>query len=424
MIIRCPYGDGAVPLDLRGFRVRALRPEGPRGHADPAGLVLEALERPLAGPGLETLARKAGRITVVVPDGTRSAEIPAVLPVLSDRLERWGLPPARQTVVIACGTHPPVAAETVPTLVGTLNRDVTVVQHDSRDAGSLVAVGEVGGPGPIRLNRAVVKTDLLVTIGAVRHHYFAGFGGGPKMTFPGVAGYEEIQANHARVFDLDRGERVAACDPGRLNGNPVAEEIARAADLHPPDLAVCLVPGVDRGLAAAFAGPWRQAWHRAIEGVRSSFEVEAGNFDFVVASGGGAPSDETLIQAHKGLDAACRFARPGAEVLFLASMAAGPGARAMQPFLDDPRPEAVLDRLKERWIQYGHTTLRIVEKTARFRVHLVTDAAWEGLDGLGFVRVPSADEVVDRWRETVPGAVVGVIPGPVVFPRRKSSDLS
>ncbi len=419
MIIRLPFGRGAIPVDLRGFRIQTLRPEGPRGVVDPAMVVLGALAAPVSGEPLEIRARKAGNAVIVVPDGTRSARIPDILPALSRALTQWDIPPARQTVVVACGTHPPATEAALESILGPLDQEMTVIQHDSRQVSSLVTVGTVAGGSTIRLRREVVECDLLITIGAVRHHYFAGFGGGPKMVFPGVAGYEEIQANHARVFDLSCEEpvRCPECEPGRLQGNPVAEEIAQAADFRPPDVAVCLLPGIDGGVAEAVAGPWRDAFSEAVSRVRTVFEVPCGDFDLVVASGAGAPSDETLIQAHKGLDAACRFARPGAEVLYLASMAGGPGSDAIRPFLADPRPEAILNRLAGRWVQYGHTTFRLVEKTARNRVSLVTEARWEGLDGLGFERVATADEVVERWREKFPGATVGVMVGPAVYPR-------
>jgi len=419
MIIHLPFGRGAVPVDLRGFRIRPLQPEGPRGRPDPAQMVLDAVARPLSGHSLEVRARAAGNVVVVVPDGTRSARIPNILPALSQALTDWGIAPVRQTVVVACGTHPPAPREALDFIVGSLDPSVTVIQHDAHDASVLVVAGTVRAGGVIRLHREVMEADLLVTIGAVRHHYFAGFGGGPKMVFPGVAGYEEIQANHARVFDFSGtgSMRRPECEPGRLKANPVAEEIGEAADLRPPDIAVCLVPGIDGGVAKAVAGFWRDAFGAAVTLVREIFEVSDGAFDLLVASGGGAPADDTLIQAHKGLDAACRFARPGAEVLFLASMAGGPGSDAIRPFLEDPRPESILEHLKDRWVQYGHTTFRLVEKTARHRVNLLTKARWEGLEGLGFKRVATADEVVERWREDFPGATVGVLTGPAVYPR-------
>jgi nickel-dependent lactate racemase len=272
----------------------------------------------------------------------------------------------------------------------------------------------------LRLNPAAVNTDCLITVGGVRHHYFAGFGGGPKMVFPGVAGYEEIQANHSLVVDFDGREakRNRRCEPGTLDGNPVAEEIFRAARLQPPDFALCLVEGRDGGVAWAGAGPWDTAFNAAVERVRSWCEVATAEpFELMVAGAGGRPTDSTLIQAHKSLDAACRFMAPEGELLLVASLDGGLGSDDMTSFIEDPRPQVILDKLSDDWIQYGHTTLRIVEKTADFRVHLHTSLDTRVVERLGFKPLPDPERVLDEWRQDHPGAPIGVMAGGAVYPR-------
>jgi nickel-dependent lactate racemase len=422
VIVKLGYGAETRAVDLRGLRVRALRPAGHRGSAAPVALAGRALDRPLAGDALANIASRRSSAVVVVPDGTRACALPSVLAAVLERLRLGGIAEQRVTVVVACGTHPAEAEEALRERLGPVTEAATVVQHDARDEAALAVAGRLEDGLEVRLRREVLEADLLVTVGAVRHHYFAGFGGGPKMVFPGVAGYREIQRNHSLVLDLDRSppRRAPGCEPGVLAGNPVAEQIARAAALRPPDLALCLVPGVDGGIADAFAGPWERAWEAAIAGVRAAFEVDPERFDLVVASGGGAPADETVIQAHKGLDAACRFLRPGGELLYVAAMSKGPGSADMAPFLADPSPEAIVERLAARWVQYGHTTLRIVERTGRHRVHLVSELDPALAAELGFDLRTDADEVVDAWRERYPAATVGVLPGPAVYPRQGS----
>jgi nickel-dependent lactate racemase len=202
-----------------------------------------------------------------------------------------------------------------------------------------------------------------------------------------------------------------------LDGNPVAEEIARAADCRPPDCALCLVPGRDGRPAFAAAGPWRIAFAAAVERARSWYEIAGGRFPLVVASAGGGPADATLIQAHKGLDAACRFLDEGGEVLFAADLSSGGGSPDMQPFLDDPRPSAIMQRLAERWVQYGHTTLRLVSLTARYRVHLVSRLDDALARRLGFHPVSDPASIVHGWRRTRGADTVAVIAGQPVFPR-------
>jgi nickel-dependent lactate racemase len=340
--------------------------------------------------------------------------------VVIERLHRAGIPHEGLTVLVANGTHPIVGSRRIAELTGELPDGVKTIEHSSREAGGLVEVGELRSGQPLRFNRAAVEADLLLTIGSVRHHYFAGFGGGPKMVFPGVAGYEEIQANHRRVVRAlgEKWERDPGCEPGVLDGNPVAEEILRAAKELEPDMAVCLVPGSGGGFAWAGAGPWQSAFETAVGKVRDWFEIPGGrSFDFMVAGGGGRPSDSTLIQGHKALDAASRFLTPGGELLWVARLDEGLGSQDMQSFVDDPRPTAILDHLAKAWVQYGHTTLRLVEKTSRFRVGLFSAMETETAESLGFNTVSDPEEVLARWRRDFPGATVGVMAGSSVFPR-------
>ncbi len=420
MIVRLPYGTSSLVGDLRGLKCRDLSPAVPRQAPVLPGLVAEALDRPLAGPPLVALARGRQRVTLLVPDRTRRAFLPEVLPELLARLFRAGVPAEGVTVLVACGTHPKATDEELAALLGELPAGVRAVQHDCRDETSLVTVGTLPGGRAVRLHREAVACELLLSVSLVQHHYIAGFGGGPKMVFPGVAGYQEIQANHARVLDRSSvpWRRHPACEPGRIEGNPVAEEIALAAALRPVDLALVMVPGSGGRPGWAAAGPLEAVFPAACDVARQWYEVSAGPFRRLVVAANGFPSDHTLIQAHKALDAACRFADDGAEVLFVAACNGGLGSAEMEPFVDDPRPDRILARLAEGYVQYGHTALRLVDKSSRFRILLRTELPVDLGRRLGMEPVGTIDEVFHRWREQNAGEVVAVMAGAPVYPAR------
>jgi len=420
VILRLPYGRELLTADLRHLRVRDLRPATPKHVPPVAHLVDHALDRPTQGPPLAELARGRRRVTVLVPDATRKAWLPGVLPVVCARLFNAGVRPEAVTVLVACGTHPGVSDEALRSLLGELPTGVRALQHDARDTSELVEVGTLSSGQPIRLNRAALEADLLVAVSTVQHHYFAGFGGGPKLVFPGVAGYEETQANHGKVIDLasDPPRRHPRCEPGVLEGNPVAEEIAAAASLHPPDFTLLMVAGGAGTPAWAAGGPLHVTYPHACAHVRAWFETEAGPFRRLVVCAGGFPSDHTLIQAHKALDAACRFAAPDAEVLFVAACRGGAGSPDMEPFLADPRAAAIVARLVDKYVQYGHTTLRLVEKTGTFRVVAKTELPAALVERLGMSVVENIAEVLNRWREETPAETIGLMDGPAVYPRR------
>lgn len=421
MILRLPYGKTAMTVDLRGVRCHALLPEAPRAATSSGHLVGRALDAPLEVAPLRELARGRHSVVILVPDHTRRVPLPEVLAPLFERLHAAGVESSAVTVLVAAGTHPPMAPERLADLVGTVPEGVRVEQHDARDQEHLVEVGTTSDGARVRLNRRAAEADLLIAVSTVQHHYFAGFGGGPKMVFPGVAGYEEIQANHARVIDLSgaSARRDPGCEPGVLTGNPVAEGIVQAARLRPPDLAVEIVNNGDGIPCWVAAGSLEAAFAAACERVRAWFEVVAGPFRRVVVSSGGHPVDATLIQAHKALDAACRFAEEGGEVLFVAACGEGAGSPDMEPFLDDPRPEAILARLCERYVQYGHTTLRLVEKARRFRISVATELDEALTERLG-LRRERPEDVVERWRAAPEGAVA-VMAGAAVYPARSGS---
>jgi nickel-dependent lactate racemase len=418
VIVKLPFAGDRLALDLRGFRVRALAPAAPPGR-DARALAANALDEPLAGPTLVEIARGRRSACIIVPDATRRASLPEVLPAVLERLRRGGIEDASVVVLVANGTHPPVGPERIASLVGPLDTTTRVIEHDCR-ANDLIAVGELRPGLPVRLHPMAVECGCLITIGTVRHHYFAGFGGGPKMVFPGVGGYREIQANHGLVLDLSGGRAVRhpRCEPGVIEGNPVAEEIHRVAGLRPPDLALCLVEGREGGVAWAGSGPWETAFETAVERVRNWFEVpREEKFDLMVAGSGGRPTDSTLIQAHKSLDAACRFLEPGGKLLWLASLDGGLGSDEMAPFVDDPAPDKILAELSSRWVQYGHTPLRIVEKTSRHRVLLHSNLEPAIVERLGFAEAADPESVLDEWRERHSGARVGVMTAEAVIPK-------
>ena len=168
-----------VPL-LSGTRIAVvdvpeggvvLRPPAPRSAiADVGAAVREALRFPLAGEPLERLAPRGGAATVVVepphlpiPGASWDPRQDALAAVVGE-LERLGV--ARITVLVATGLHQRLP----PREIGQLFRPDfrrrfrgRVIVHDA-EAEDLAELG--GGGAPLRVARALVETDLVVTVGA------------------------------------------------------------------------------------------------------------------------------------------------------------------------------------------------------------------------------------------------------------------
>ncbi|HUK76352.1 MAG TPA: lactate racemase domain-containing protein, partial [Thermoleophilia bacterium] len=228
-------GDGA-PYVLSGRRCLAVdgacesvAPASPAELGDLAAATARALDDPLATPPLSVLVAGATDVVLAVPDASRDCPVAALLPPLLERLTRAGLRDDQITIVVGCGLHRTTTAAEKEDLVGAdVAARLRVVDAQGLSQTN-VLLGNAGG-GPIWIDEAVARADLVIGVGIVEPHLYAGFSGGVKAVAVGCAGHETIAWTHHPVF-LDQPD-VRLC---RLDGNPFQEalrEIAGATALR------------------------------------------------------------------------------------------------------------------------------------------------------------------------------------------------
>lgn len=172
----------------------------------------EAVSRLLA-QAFDALPLDGKRVLAIIPDGTRTAPIPLLFKRLYATIGRRA---ARLDYLIALGTHPPMPAEAIDRLVGvtaaervTRYPNVAIVNHRWDQPEMLHTIGVIARhevvqltngfldePIPVQLNRLINDYDHLLIVGPVFPHEVAGFSGGAKYLFPGIAGAEIINATH------------------------------------------------------------------------------------------------------------------------------------------------------------------------------------------------------------------------------------
>ena len=155
------------------------------------------------------------------------------------------------------------------------------------------------------MNDAVARADLVVAVGIVEPHLYAGFSGGVKAVAIGCAGQETIAWTHHPVF-LDQ-PAVRLC---RLDGNPFQEalrEIAAATRLR---FALNVVLSDGGGVAGVAAGD-PAAVQRQLAQTHGAAWIRRHEqpFDLVVA-GVPAPKDRSLYQASRAATYVGLAARP------------------------------------------------------------------------------------------------------------------
>jgi nickel-dependent lactate racemase len=327
----------------------------------------ERLETVLAGGGLD-LARPA----VVVADKTRLCGYPRYLPVLLAALEEHGADPRRIRIFIAYGTHPPQSDDESATAYGGAFHSYHWIHHRC-DRDDFVDLGATGRGTPVRLRADLQQASCVVTFGAISHHYFAGYGGGRKLIFPGLGEKSAIYRNHGLFLDPDRRRLNPGCRAGGLDGNPLAEDLAEVEVFRPADLAVHGILDSRGRVCDLLVGRGAEHFRKACERHASHCEVRPGlSYDLVVASCGGFPKDINFIQSHKALHNAAAFVRDGGRLILLAQCRDGIGSQTFLPWFRLGGWNAAFDRLAENYMGNGGTALAMMAKLKRIRISLVT----------------------------------------------------
>jgi nickel-dependent lactate racemase len=219
------------------------------------------------------------KVCVLVPDATRSCPLPALLDSVHAALHGRV---AELTFMVALGTHPAMSEERLAALLGyppgqseRRYPGVTVRNHEWWDPGMLTSVGVISGaelgelsagrltvPVEVRVNRAVVDSDITLVVGPVFPHEVVGFSGGNKYLFPGVSGQEVIDVSHWLGALITSAEII-----GTRGITPVRELINQAAMKVPSELR-CFSLVVESGttnLHAITYGGTEDAWAAAAD---------------------------------------------------------------------------------------------------------------------------------------------------------------
>jgi nickel-dependent lactate racemase len=281
-----PYGR--TPRRLRvGADAVVVEARGPVGPAPAVTPLLEAaLDAPIGTPRMEALVRPGDRVTVIVSDATRAEPRDALLAAVRARL-----PDVRLTVAIATGTHGRCGVARLDLSPGRL-AGAAVVDHDGHEDANLVALGTTTRGTPVRVHRCVVEADLVVATGAIRPHYFAGFGAGIKAVFPGLGGATEIRINH-------RLKQAAGARAGEVLANPCRADLEEVAEMAPAPLFLLnTVCDPDDDARDAVAGHVIDAFRAGCARAAPWFRVEAPRRRWIVASDA-LPVTASLYQASK-----------------------------------------------------------------------------------------------------------------------------
>jgi lactate racemase len=313
------------------------------------------------------------RPILVVADKTRLCGYPEYLPLLVQELERHGMEADRLRIIVAYGTHARQSDAECRRAYGKIYDRLTFIHHDSLETDSFVEVGVTSRGVPIRHRRDLTQASCIITMGAISHHYFAGYGGGRKLIFPGCGERSAIYANHALYLDRNNGCIAAGCQPGKLEDNHLAADLFEIEETLPASLAIHGILNAYGDVCELLVGRGREVFVAACALHAKACEIRSSQYDLVVASCGGFPKDINFIQSHKAVHNAGMFVRDGGLLLLYAECRDGIGSTTFLPWFELGGFSEALDRLAHHYVGNGGTALAMMAKTARIRIGLISN---------------------------------------------------
>jgi nickel-dependent lactate racemase len=246
------------------------------GTGTPINTLSDADVQRLLAESLDPLPLDGKRLLVIIPDGTRTAPIPLMFRLLYERL---GQRVERLDYLIALGTHPAMPEDAIERLVGVSAAERAarypksrIFNHQWDNPDALATIGTIdvretaqltGGllsrDVPVRANRLLFEYDQILICGPVFPHEVAGFSGGAKYLFPGIAGAEIIDFSHWL------GALMTSMRTIGIKDTPIRRVIHRAAAfVEKPILCLALVLK-SRNLHGLYIGAHAEAWSAAAD---------------------------------------------------------------------------------------------------------------------------------------------------------------
>lgn len=215
------------------------------------------------------------RVLAVIPDKTRDDNTDLLFPIANQFLSERGV--ACFDALVAQGTHPPMRPAQKLAKIGVAEFRGQIFDHCWDRADEIVALGELSAETvssltnglidravPVTINKLLAEGvyDTVLVFGATVPHEVAGFAGGAKYFFPGVAGPELTHTTHW-LGALAGIENII----GHVE-TPTRKLIEAAADLIPARIISfnSVVSRNDEGelvTYALFTGEIRDAFRRA-----------------------------------------------------------------------------------------------------------------------------------------------------------------
>lgn len=377
------------------------------GAEDVAATVKEAINNPVAMEKLDTLfPLENPKVAIIVDDQTRPTPAYQILMPLVEVLAGLGVKDEDIDIVMGRGTHKVADEPTIRQKIGDEAYErFRFTMHDPDDGSKLTYMGTTSRGNEVYINSVVAAAGLVIAIGLSNPHYFAGYGGGPKIILPGVSRRETIAYNHHMIADPNTVADI-------MKGNCIWEDMLEAARIAKLAMKIDVVLNQDLAIYKVFAGEVEAAQAAAVEALKEVYGVPVPKMsDVTIASG--FPLETNMIQSGKALLAADMITEKGGVVILISACSEGPGPMYYETLSERPAPETVIE-----WVGTGKASptggpmaARVREMLKTKKLIIVTDGvSAEQLAEMEMIHAPTVAKALEIAAVDHPSAKVTILP--------------
>ncbi len=329
-------------------------------------------------------------VSIVVADKTRLCDYNIYLPWVVDILCKKNIQKQQIQFFIAYGTHARQSDEECLNTYGDTYKNHEFIHHDSDDKSLFTYLGKTDRGTKIHIRKDILESDLIITFGALSHHYFAGYGGGRKLLFPGLGHKPDIYQNHGLFLDKKIKKLAPGCRPGNLYNNHLADDLKQIDDaLKTQQISIHGILDSNSRVCRLVVGKSYNDFLKACGVLDLHYRIKDKNdrkikdkgefkvrtkkqYKLVIASCGGFPKDINFIQAHKAVNNAAMFVKDKGSLIIIAHCPDGLGSDTFLEYCAFQNFSRAFSSLKDRYSGNGGTALSMMDKTRRINIFIKT----------------------------------------------------
>jgi nickel-dependent lactate racemase len=351
-----------------------------------------------------------------VTDATRPCPDHQLVPGIVSRLLRAKVPESGIRILVAVGMHrASTRLEKIEKLGLPLVERFPVLDSEPLTLSFHTDLGTTDDGVPIRLDRRVIETDLLVSTGIVEPHQYAGFSGGWKTVAIGAASAETIGALHGMKYLED--SRVRLCS---TENNPFLRAARIIGERSGLRFAVNVALNSLGRITSVVAGHPETVHSRLSGWVRETSIVPSAKRYPMIVGAAGHPKDSNLYQATRIATYICLSSCPvvseGGVIIIPAVCAEGAGqGPAEKLFLemlsDKSGPEGVLEKARrEGYGAGGQRAVMVAWALQKASIAFVGTREPAMIRSCGFEAFDAVEDAVSWGRELTGTNQIAVIP--------------